>query len=126
MTKITVESVLPGAPPVVVDVLCTLAEARARGFQHPNCTHSYSGYLPGVTELTPADSNPEGYKAKQQQRALERQVRAAKRAEVLALDPAAKAAARARVRARQAQLRDHVKEKNLKRQPGRESVTRAV
>lgn len=104
----------------------TLTSARAKGFQHPNCTHSYSAYQPGITKLEPAKANPDGYEAKQRQRALERQVRSAKRSEALALDPAAKAQARARVRDRQAQLRQHVKDEGLKRQPGRESVTRAV
>lgn len=104
----------------------SLAAARAAGFQHPNCTHSYSGYQPGITKLEPAQANPDGYEAKQRQRALERQVRSAKRAEALALDPAVRTAAKARVRDRQAQLRQHVKDKGLKRQPGRESITRAV
>lgn len=104
----------------------SLDDARANGFQHPNCTHSYSGYQPGITKVEPAKANPDGYEAKQRQRALERQVRSAKRAEALALDPAAKAAARARVRDRQAKLREHVKDKGLKRLPGRESVTKAV
>lgn len=104
----------------------TLAEARSNGFQHPNCTHSYSGYQPGITKLEKPKANPDGYEAKQRQRALERQVRSAKRAEALALDPAAKAAAKARVRDRQAQLRTHVKDKGLKRQPGRESISKAV
>ena len=104
----------------------SLSAARAAGFQHPNCTHSYSGYQPGITKLEPAKANPEGYEAKQRQRALERQVRSAKRAEALALDPAAKAQAKARVRDRQAQLRTHVKDNGLKRLPGRESITRAV
>lgn len=104
----------------------TLTSARAKGFQHPNCTHSYSAYIPGVTKLDKPKANPDGYEQKQRQRALERQVRSAKRAEALALDPAAKAAARARVRDRQTQLREYVAANGLKRQPGRESVKRAV
>lgn len=104
----------------------TLAAARSAGFQHPNCTHSYSGYIPGITKVDKPKANPDGYEDKQRQRALERQVRSAKRAEALALDPAKAAAAKARVRDRQAKLRAHVKDKGLKRQPGRESVTRAI
>lgn len=104
----------------------TLADARSKGYQHPNCTHSHSAYIPGITKVDPGKANPDGYEAKQRQRALERQVRSAKRKEALALDPAAKAQARARVRDRQAQLRTHVKDNGLKRLPGRESVTRAI
>lgn len=104
----------------------TLTSARAKGFQHPNCTHSYSGYIPGVTKHKKPDSNPDGYEQKQHQRYLERKVREWKRAEVLALDPAAKAQAKAKVREWQATLRNHVADNGLKRQPGRESISRAV
>lgn len=115
-----------GGAPVQVRVLTSLATARAAGFQHPNCTHSYSGFVPGATELEPADTNPDGYEEKQHQRHLERKVREWKRAEVLALDPAAQQRAAAKVRDWQAALRQHVKSNGLKRQPGRESITRAV
>lgn len=115
-----------GGAPVRVKVLCSLAEARQRGFQHPNCTHSYSGFVPGATTLKKADANEAGYEQKQRQRAMERKIREWKRAEVLALDPAAQATAKAKVREWQAQLREHVKANDLKRQPGRESIARAV
>jgi hypothetical protein len=100
----------------------TLADARAKGFQHPNCTHSYSAYIPGTTKLTPAKANPEGYEQKQRQREMERHVREWKRREALALDPAAKAAARDKVKAWQGQLRKHVAAHDLKRQSGREQL----
>lgn len=104
----------------------SLADARARGYQHPNCTHSHSAYIPGVTKREKPKHDPDGYEAKQQQRYMERKIREWKRAEVLALDPAAQAAAKAKVRTWQAALRKHVSDNDLKRLPGRESITRAV
>lgn len=102
--------------------LMTLADARAKGFQHPNCTHSYSAYIPGVTKLDKPKANPDGYEQKQRQREMERKVREWKRREALALDPAAKAAARDKVKGWQGQLRKHVAAHDLKRQSGREQL----
>lgn len=112
--------------PVKVKIYTTLADARARGYQHPNCTHSHSAFIPGVTKRRPADSNPDGYAAKEHQRYLERKIREWKRMEVTSLDPAAQAAAKAKVRDWQAALRKHVKDNDLKRLPGRESIKTAV
>jgi hypothetical protein len=112
--------------PEKVDVYMSLDEARSKGYQHPNCTHSHSAYIPGITKLDRPKANPDGYDQKQRQRAMERKIREWKRAEALALDPAAKAQARAKVRDWQAQLRTYVKDNDLKRQPGRESLTKAV
>lgn len=115
-----------GGPPVTIKITSTLAQARSQGFQHPNCTHSYSGYIPGVTQQGGAQPNPEGYKQKQKQRAMERKIRALKRARVLAIDDEAKAQANANLRMAQKQLREYVKEHGLKRQSGRESIKHAV
>lgn len=47
---------------VRVHVFGSVDEARRRGFQHPNCRHSLSAYLPGVTR-PPVDQSedPDGY-----------------------------------------------------------------
>lgn len=94
---------------VTVDVVATLDDARAAGFQHPNCRHSVSAYLPGVTKL-PAQptADPEGDEARQKQRALERDIRAAKIAEAGALDEQARKDARRKTAAAQAKLREHL------------------
>lgn len=98
----------------------TLDAALRAGLQHPNCRHRLSSYTPGITPKRDPQPDPEGDAARQRQRALERQVRAAKRREAVALDPQAAAKARARVRDRQAALRDHVSGNGLKRQRDRE------
>jgi hypothetical protein len=60
---------------VEVDVVATLDEARLLGLFHPNCRHSVSAFLPGVTRL-PAQptADPEGDRARQRQRAIERHI----------------------------------------------------
>lgn len=108
---------------VTVEAAGTLPEARAAGLFHPQCRHSISAYLPGVTRIPPGRPDPEGDKARQRQRALERRIRAAKEREVGALDEQAAKAARARVRAAQAALRQHLAEHpDLKRLRYREQI----
>ncbi|WP_113699174.1 phage minor capsid protein [Nonomuraea lactucae] len=108
---------------ITVDVTDTLPGAMAKGLFHPNCRHSVSAYLPGVTTLKTGTADPEGNKARQKQRALERRIRAAKEAAVGALTPEAKKEAGARVRAAQAALRAHLAEHpKLKRLPYREQI----
>ncbi|MGA5764486.1 phage minor capsid protein [Nonomuraea bangladeshensis] len=121
--KIRVEHATRDGVMVTVDVIDTLDGARAKGLFHPNCRHSASAYLPGVTTLKKGTADPEGDKARQRQRALERRIRAAKEAELGALTPAAKKAARARVAAAQGALRAHLKaHPALKRLTYREQI----
>ncbi|MEU3162908.1 phage minor capsid protein [Streptosporangium sp. NPDC006930] len=121
--KIRVEHSTRDGELVTVDVLDTLDGARAKGLFHPNCRHSASAYLPGITKLKEATADPEGDVARQKQRALERKIRAAKEQELGALTPEAKKAANADVRAAQAALRDHLaKHPKLKRLPYREQI----
>ena len=107
---------------VTVKVAGTLAEAKAAGLQHPNCTHSVSAYLPGATRKRKPDAAPRGYEAKQRQRTIERHVRQWKRREQLALTPEAAAKARRKVRQWQGALRDHIDAHDLKRLRYRERV----
>lgn len=102
-----------------------IATARAAGLFHPNCTHSTSLYLPGVTKVDNATADPAGYEAKQRQRAIERHIRRWKLRAAGALDPAAKRKADAKVREWQAALRQHIDQHGLKRLRYREQVGRA-
>lgn len=121
--RIQVEHATKDGEMITVDVVDTLDGARSKGLFHPNCRHSASAYLPGVTKLKKNTADPEGDKARQKQRALERRIRAAKEAELGALTPEAKKAARAKVRAAQAAMRDHLKANpKLKRLPYREQI----
>lgn len=91
-----------------VRVSDSLAGAKSAGLFHPNCRHSFSMYLPGITKRQPPVADPAGDALRQQQRAFERRVRELKRADALAFEfggPEA-AAARAKLRAKQAEFKD--------------------
>ena len=110
---------------VKVRVKATLREARANGFQHPNCKHAISGYVPGASSTFKTKPDPEGYEATQKQRAMERAIRDTKRQQMVAVTPAAKRETTARLRAQQAALKAHLNEWDLKRRPNREKATGA-
>ncbi|MEV6395581.1 phage minor capsid protein [Streptomyces sp. NPDC051907] len=94
---------------VRVRVAGSLDEARQAGLQHPNCRHSTSAYLPGVTRAPVEHSeDPDGYAASQRQRAIERAIRKWKNRGSAAMTPEAKRAAEARVRQYQAKMREHL------------------
>lgn len=106
---------------VTVPVAGSLNEARRKGLQHPNCRHSTSAYLPGLTKHGNAESDPDGYEAGQRQRAIERHIRRWKNQAAAAVDPAKKRAAEAKVRAWQGAMRDHLKaHPDLRRNRARE------
>ncbi len=95
--------------PVTVDVVATLAEAQLAGLMHPNCRHSLSAFLPGVTRLPEQPTaDPDGDDARQRQRAIERKIRRHKVRQAAALDETARREAGRRVRAAQAELREHL------------------
>lgn len=105
----------------------TVDEARAAGLFHPNCRHSLSAYVHGLTE-TPRRRelrDTEGYRLRQQQRYMERQIRKWKLRESVALDEDAKREARGKVRAWQARMREFVAEHDRKRLYAREQINRA-
>lgn len=107
---------------VSVHVAGTLGQARAAGLYHPGCRHSHSAYLPGATRIPTDTEDPQGDADRQRLRYLERQVRAWKRREAVALDDTAAKAARVKVRGYQARIREHVATTTAKRQPTRERI----
>lgn len=109
---------------VAVHVAGSVLEAVEAGLMHPNCRHSLSAYLPGVTRLPTDTADPDGDEARQKLRALERKVRRAKLQAAGALDPQAKKRFEADVRAAQAEIREHIRTAptTLFRQPHRERI----
>ncbi|GAA3330643.1 hypothetical protein HP467_07280 [Curtobacterium albidum] len=107
-------AVLTDGPVVAAEmhVDATIAEARARGLFHPNCRHYLTAVFPGITTLPPRQewtpAHEARYRAVQKQRRLELAVRKAKRQQENALDGDMTAEAKAKVRAAQKRLRDHV------------------
>ena len=112
--------------PVTFTVKATVDEARAAGLWHPNCRHTLTAYLPGVTRTTAprawTDADQARYDATQRLRYLERQVRAYKREQAAALDDLDRQRAARKVRAYQAQIRTHVARHNLVRRRRREQL----
>jgi len=104
----------------------SMDSARSAGLWHPGCRHSASLWQEGITRPYGVTADPAGYEAGQKQRYLERQIRAQKRVQAAAMDPAASAKAGAKIRAYQKKLRDHVEENDLKRLPAREQIGRAI
>lgn len=104
----------------------TLAEARAAGFQHPNCRCRLRAFIPGVTKRADVQRPPwdgDGYKAQQQQRAIERDIRQAKIEQSIALDDEGRQLAGRKVAAHQARMRAHLAANpQLKRRSDREQV----
>ncbi|MEU6858836.1 phage minor capsid protein [Glycomyces sp. NPDC046736] len=107
---------------VTVDVHATLGDAVLRGLFHPNCRHSLGIYLPGVTRLPTGTEDPKGDADRQELRRLERETRRAKRRAAGAMTPEGRAARNRVVRRREAQIRQHIEDTGLHRQPHREAV----
>lgn len=108
-----------------------LSVAMQGGLFHPNCRHTLSTWVEGVsTRPRPMDKAKVEAAAhlEAKQRALERSVRKAKRQAAGLCDPAAAKAARARVRAAQKELRGFVADHGdvLRRNVWRERDTAAL
>lgn len=122
----------------------TYAEAHdgGRGLHHPNCGHSVTAYIPGVSlEELPRLADPAeqalydkhgkergdqiAYRAQQRQRQIERKIREYKRRQAVALGEDAQEAARRKVNAWRARMREHMTEHPyLRRKPERERVAK--
>lgn len=105
-----------------VKVAGTLAQARSQGLYHPGCRHSHTAFIPGRTRSFGETADPQGAKDREKLRYLERCVRAAKRQQAVAIDDDTAKVAKARVRAYQAKIREHVDTTSAKRQPWREQI----
>lgn len=99
------------------------------GLFHPNCRHTISTWIEGISTM-PAPMDPAKIekvsKLEKQQRALERQVRRAKREAAGLTDETARKEAKARVRQAQEELRSFIKENSdvLRRDYWRERDTK--
>lgn len=118
---ISLTDTIPDGLPVRVKG--TLKEAIEAGLFHPHCTHRLRPYVHGeVTLPTRLPVNPNRDKQVARLRYLEAQTIIAKRERAAAVTPAAITAASARIRWRQAQIRDHVAATGLDRKRRHEQV----
>lgn len=92
-----------------------------------NCRHTDTAYIPGTPDPEPIETDAEEAAAEQAQRYNERQIRAWKRREAVAITPQEKAKASAKVRQWQAQQREHLKRNPwLQRRYDREQIRAGV
>jgi hypothetical protein len=108
---------------VTVNVAGTVDGARAAGWGHPNCRCRLVPYLPGLT-VPQGDTtyDPEAERERAEQRRLEREIRAAKRREVSAMNDTDRRRATAEVRDAQAEMRDFIRTTGRTRQSYREQL----
>lgn len=108
---------------VEVTIAGTVEEARNAGWNHPNCRCRLIPYMPGLTipqADTTYDEAAETERATQ--RALEREIRAAKRREVSALTDTDRAKARREVRDAQIDIREFTTATGRRRDSYREQL----
>lgn len=104
----------------------TIADATAAGLFHPNCRHTLVAYFPGVSNI-PAphewtQEDQQRYDNTQRQRALERDIRAAKQELAGAYDADMRRAAEQKVRTAQKAMRDFLGMTGLNRNSRREQL----
>lgn len=104
----------------------TLQEAREAGLFHPRCGHRLHTYVEGITPKPPkAKPDPTGYKERQHQRYLERQIRFWKKRKLVAVTDKEKTLTNAKVREWQGRMREWIKDKDRYRRYEREKVVGA-
>ncbi|WP_341935331.1 phage minor capsid protein [Microbacterium sp. LWO14-1.2] len=108
---------------VTVEVAGTVEEARAAGWNHPNCRCRLVAYSPGLT-IPQGDTTYDevAEKERAQQRALEREIRSAKRREASAMTDTDRRKAAQDVRDAQAEMREFIRDTGRLRQSYREQL----
>ena len=100
-------------------------QALEDGLFHPNCTHTLSPWIPGLSRpmTTRIPQTLEGgYEARQKQRYIERQIRKWKRREAVAISDKDRAFAKAKTREWQGKMREFISETGRRRDRAREQL----
>jgi hypothetical protein len=110
-----------GGGSVTVKVAGSLDEARSKGLFHPNCRHSVTAYLPGVSRA-PEKPDTKGvtYKDTQRLRAIERTARKWDRRKAAALTDEERKAADVKFKHWRKQAAEHAAKTGLPRKTNRE------
>ena len=98
-------------------------KAKGDGLFHPNCGHTFTAYIPGLTitdDYEPTD--PQGYIDQQRLRELERHMRKAKEQLAIAVSPADKKKAQDRIDSLSAQIKSHCEATGIPRKRSNEKV----
>lgn len=108
---------------ITVTIYGTLDQARASGWGHPNDACKCVAHLPGLSIPQQGFEYSEAAdKARERQRDLEVQIRSAKRMEATAGDDVTAQRAKAKVKQKHAELRDHLEATGRKRNSAREQL----
>lgn len=100
---------LAGDGPARAPAVATLDQAQADGLHHPNCRHGLRMWRPGMRIVAARQpEGPQGYVAEQQQRHLERTVRAWRARHAAAFDDDARQAAAVKIHQWSQALADHL------------------
>lgn len=103
-----------------------LSTAMRGGLFHPNCRHNMSTYIPGISSLPEPVDDAEAlgnYRAEQQQRYMERQVRRYKRREAGSADKDNRLYAAGKVKEWEGKIKTHMAQNEfLRRDKSREKV----
>jgi hypothetical protein len=101
----------------------SLESAKSAGLFHPNCKHTLTGYIQGLTKVGDVtEYDQEKYKIIETQRYNERQIRKWKRIEAVAINDKAKVAAQQKIALWQAKQRQLLKDTDIRRKYNRESL----
>jgi hypothetical protein len=100
-----------------------LSVAKQGGLFHPNCGHVATMYVEGYSSNQPKLlGSPTDYQEKQKQRYYEREIRKWKRREAVATTPQEKQQAQNKVKEKQQQMRDFIKQTGRRRKYDREQI----
>lgn len=103
----------------------TLAEAVRAGLFHPNCGHRANTYIEGITKPLTNTEDPDGYKERETQRKLERDIRKWKKREAVAITPKEQEKARAKREAWETEMASFIDETGRRRKREREQNVKA-
>lgn len=105
-----------------VTVTGSLDEARARGWNHPNCRCVVVAYFAGLSIPSGGTHSPEREAARDKLRALERRKRDLKREEAATFDDMTKQRIKGKIRQMDGRIRQHVADTGVTRKPYREQL----
>lgn len=107
----------------------TFDEAKSAGLFHPNCGHTFTAYVEGLTVANDAmgkrqwDKDHKAYENQQKLRAMERRMRQLKLQEAKAVSPERKAKIQAQIKAHSAKINKFCKDTGIPRKRSNEKVT---
>ena len=107
----------------------TFDEAKSAGLFHPNCGHTFTAYIEGLTNMHDEDldeeydkADTEAYANQQKLRAMERRMRQLKIQEAKAISPEQKAKIQAQIKAQSAKINQFCKDTGIPRKRSNERI----